>query len=117
MSSGPRRPSGSEAVPPTAPGVAYWALAEVVRGTFDIVDTDDVGVAWRKLDRGIADLVASSDTEGPTERIAALGRPLGIEPPGADGADSHDHDDPQQMRDQPLRGDPDPDRRPAGASR
>ena len=81
-------------------GVAYWALAEVVRGTFDIVDTDDVGVAWRKLNRGIADLVASSDTEEPAERIAAaLGRPLGIEPPGADGADSHDHDDPQQMRD------------------
>ncbi len=81
-------------------GLAYWALGEVVRGTFDIVDTDDVGAAWRKLDRGISALVDESDTEEPVERIAAaLGRPLGIEPPAAQGLDSHEHNDPQQMRD------------------
>ncbi len=81
-------------------GLAYWALAEVVRGTFEIVDTDDVSAAWRKLERGIASLVAEADTEEPPERIAAaLGRPLGIEPPSRDGADSSEHEDPQQMRD------------------
>jgi class 3 adenylate cyclase/predicted ATPase len=81
-------------------GLAYWALGEVVRGTFDIVDTDDVATAWRKLNRGIAELVALSDTEEPPERIAtALGRPLGIDPPPKDGADSAEHEDPQQMRD------------------
>lgn len=81
-------------------GLAYWALGEVVRGTFDIVDTDDVSTAWRKLNRGIAELVAESDTEEPAERIAtALGRPLGIDPPARDGAESAEHEDPQQMRD------------------
>jgi class 3 adenylate cyclase/tetratricopeptide (TPR) repeat protein len=81
-------------------GLAYWALGEVVRGTFDIVDTDDVATAWRKLNRGIAELVARSDTEEPPERIAtALGRPLGIDPPPKDGADPVEQDDPQQMRD------------------
>ncbi|MGH2986014.1 MAG: AAA family ATPase, partial [Solirubrobacterales bacterium] len=81
-------------------GLAYWALGEVVRGTFDIVDTDDVSAAWRKLNRGIADLVTESETEEPAERIAtALGRPLGIDPPTRDGPDSAEHEDPQQTRD------------------
>ena len=81
-------------------GLAYWALGEVVRGTFEIVDTDTGEVAWGKLQRGIADLVESADTEESPERIAeALGRPLGIEPPGERAPDSLEQDDAQQMRD------------------
>ncbi len=80
-------------------GLAYWALAEIVRGTFQIVDTDDAGVAWRKLHGGIEDLVAGSETEEPPGRLAAaLGRPLGIEPPGGSGLDGGEAEDPQQMR-------------------
>ena len=79
-------------------GLAYWALGEIVRGTFEIVDTDDAETAWRKLSRGIEELVASADTEEPPERLtAALGRPLAIDPPGA-GPDA-ESEDPQQMRD------------------
>ena len=81
-------------------GLAYWALGEVVRGTFDIADTDDASTAWNKLSGGIGNLVATSDTEESPERIAvALGRPLGIEPPAGDGSESFEPEDPQQMRD------------------
>ncbi|MGH2951755.1 MAG: AAA family ATPase, partial [Solirubrobacterales bacterium] len=83
-------------------GLAYWALGEVVRGQFEIADSDDAGAAWGKLSRGIAALVADADTEEPPERLAAIvGRPLGIEPPDGDGdgALPADTEDPQQMRD------------------
>ena len=30
-------------------GLAYWALGEIVRGQFEIVDTDDSELAWSKL--------------------------------------------------------------------
>ena len=30
-------------------GLAYWALGEVIRGQFEIVDTDDSELAWGKL--------------------------------------------------------------------
>ncbi len=64
-------------------GLAYWALGEIVRATFEIADTDDGPSAWGKLERGIAALVTEADTEESPERIAAaLGRPLGIEPAG-----------------------------------
>jgi predicted ATPase len=86
------------ACPPYGAGLAYWALAEIVRGTFDIVDTDDAGTAWGKLDRGIAALTSDLDLEEPPRRLAvALGRPLGIEPPSRNG--DAEHEDPQQMRD------------------
>jgi class 3 adenylate cyclase/tetratricopeptide (TPR) repeat protein len=62
-------------------GIAYWALGEVMRGEFEIVDTDDSDVAWTKLSRGIEELI-SDETEEPPERLAALiARPLGIEVP------------------------------------
>ena len=81
-------------------GLAYWALGEMVRGTFEIVDTDAGELAWSKLERGISALVESADTEEPPERIAAaLGRPLGIEPPGERVPDSFEPEDAQQMRD------------------
>jgi len=76
-------------------GLAYWALGEIVRGTFDIVDTDDAVGAWRKLERGIEELLADTEHDESPERVAAaLGRPLGIEPGPGEGAD----EDPQQMR-------------------
>jgi adenylate cyclase len=78
--------------------LAYWALGEVVRGTFEIVDTDDAETAWRKLSGGIKTLVADADTEESAERLAEiLGRPLGIEPPGE--SNGTDGGDPAQMRD------------------
>ena len=63
-------------------GLAYWALGEIVRSTFDIVDTDDSELAWGKLSRGIEGLVSEEVTDEPVERLAALiARPLGIEVP------------------------------------
>jgi class 3 adenylate cyclase len=80
-------------------GLAYWALAEIVRGTFEIADTDDGETAWRKLHSGIEELIAGSETEEPAERLAAaLGRPLGIDPQNGASLDSGEFDDPQQMR-------------------
>jgi class 3 adenylate cyclase len=80
-------------------GLAYWALGEIVRGTFEIVDTDDTGAAWRKLHGGIEELVVAAGVEEAPERLAAaLGRPLGIEPPQGAAPESAEHEDPQQMR-------------------
>jgi class 3 adenylate cyclase/predicted ATPase len=80
-------------------GLAYWALGEIVRGTFEIVDTDDTDSAWRKLHGGIEELIADADADEPAERLGtALGRPLGIEPPAGTSLDAGDPDDPQQMR-------------------
>ncbi|HLM31012.1 MAG TPA: adenylate/guanylate cyclase domain-containing protein [Solirubrobacterales bacterium] len=79
-------------------GVAYWALGEVVRGAFEIVDTDDGATAWAKLLRGVGALLLEAGSGESWERVAAaLGRPLGIEPPP--GTDSGEDDGPQQMRD------------------
>ena len=62
-------------------GIGYWALAEVLRGQFEIVDTDDSDVAWGKLRHGVEELVSGAETEEPPERLAAIiARPLGIEP-------------------------------------
>jgi class 3 adenylate cyclase/tetratricopeptide (TPR) repeat protein len=82
-------------------GLAYWALGEVIRGQFEIVDTDDSEAAWRKLHRGVESVVSAETTDEPPERVAALiARPLGIEVP-ADrvAALGLDAEDPQGMRD------------------
>jgi len=101
--------------------IAYWALGEIMRGQFEILDTDDSDAAWAKLSQGIAALI-SDETEEPPERLAALvARPLGIEVPehagavspavgGANPGDApggsssgggpgYEGEDPQQMRD------------------
>ncbi len=79
-------------------GLAYWALGEIVRGTFEIVDTDAAETAWRKLRGGIEALVETMDTDEPPDRLAAaLGRPLAIDPP--DGGSDAESEDPQQTRD------------------
>jgi class 3 adenylate cyclase/tetratricopeptide (TPR) repeat protein len=81
--------------------IGYWALAEVIRAQFEIVDTDDPQAAWEKLRDGIQQLVSGAETDEPAERLAAMvARPLGIEP--ADevtvGA-GFDGEDPQETRD------------------
>jgi class 3 adenylate cyclase/tetratricopeptide (TPR) repeat protein len=82
-------------------GLAYWALGEIIRGQFEIVDTDDSGVAWSKLVRGVEAVVSDQESDEPPGRLAAtIARPLGIEPPDDVAATAvHDADDPQQMRD------------------
>jgi class 3 adenylate cyclase/tetratricopeptide (TPR) repeat protein len=82
-------------------GLSYWALGEVIRGQFEIVDTDGSEIAWGKLRRGIERLVSDQETEEPLERLAAtIARPLGIEPPADVVAGlGSDAEDPQQMRD------------------
>ena len=63
-------------------GLAYWALGEVIKAQFEIVDTDGSELAWSKLRRGVEAVVSDEVTEEPPERLAALiARPLGIEVP------------------------------------
>src|SRR3954452_18071635 len=83
-------------------GLAYWALGEIIRGQFEIVDTDDSQLAWAKLLHGIEGGSTKLETDEPAERLAAtIARPLGIEPPAdlAKATGVHDTEDPQQMRD------------------
>jgi class 3 adenylate cyclase/tetratricopeptide (TPR) repeat protein len=78
-------------------GLAYWALSEVIRGQFEIADSDDSQTAWGKLSRGVESLVSGEESDEPADRLAAaIARPLGIEP-GEDAA--VEIEDPQQMRD------------------
>ena len=80
-------------------GLAYWALAEVVRKEFEIVDTDGSEQAWAKLLRGIEMAAGKGEIEEAPERVAAtLGRALGIELP-AEVASAHvEGEDPEQTR-------------------
>jgi class 3 adenylate cyclase/tetratricopeptide (TPR) repeat protein len=82
-------------------GLAYWALGEVVRSQFEIVDTDDAATAWRKLLQGVESTVSEAVTEEPPERLAGLiARPLGIEvPPETAEGLGLDAEDPQGTRD------------------
>jgi class 3 adenylate cyclase/type II secretory pathway predicted ATPase ExeA len=83
-------------------GLAYWALGEIIRGQFEIVDTDDSELAWGKLLHGIEAVSSKLETDEAPERLAAtIARPLGIEPPAdlASATGVHDSEDPQQMRD------------------
>src|SRR4051794_18148688 len=83
-------------------GLAYWALGEIIRGQFEIVDTDDSQLAWAKLLHGIEGVSTKLETDEPSERLAAtIARPLGIEPPAdlAKATGVHDPEDPQQTRD------------------
>ncbi len=78
-------------------GLSYWALTEIVRGQFEIADTDDSQAAWGKLLRGVEKLVSDDETGEPVERVAAaMARPLGIEPPAELAAEG---EDPEQIRD------------------
>jgi class 3 adenylate cyclase/tetratricopeptide (TPR) repeat protein len=79
-------------------GIAYWALGEILRDQFEIIDSDGPEVAFAKLRRGLEDLLEEEGDEPPDRLAALIARPLGIEVPEnveAPGAD----EDPQQMRD------------------
>ena len=68
--------------PPYGSGIAYWALGEVMREQFEIVDTDQPEVAWDKLRSGVEELMREVGDPDSGERNAALiARALGIEPP------------------------------------
>ncbi|MDX6616798.1 MAG: hypothetical protein QOD60_1889 [Solirubrobacterales bacterium] len=83
--------------PPYGSGIAYWALGEVIREQFEIVDTDQPEVAWDKLRSGVEELMREVGDPDSGERNAALiARALGIEPPN--DAPAADSDDPQRMR-------------------
>jgi len=79
-------------------GLAYWALGEIVRGQFEIADSDDSKTAWGKLLRGVQELVSDEETDQPADRLAAaMALPLGIEPDiDTDGPEA---ENPQQTRD------------------
>jgi class 3 adenylate cyclase/predicted ATPase len=65
-------------------GVAFWALAEIVRQRLGIAEEDPAGVAAAKLAQGLARYVAD-----PGERAyvgVRLGRLLGVAAAGDDGA-------------------------------
>ncbi len=83
-------------------GLAYWALGEIVRDQFQIVDTDDSDAAWSKLRSGFEKLFAEGGVEGEEspERVAAtIARPLGVELPDEVADDVLlDGEDPQQTR-------------------
>jgi class 3 adenylate cyclase/tetratricopeptide (TPR) repeat protein len=83
--------------PPYGAGIAYWALVEVLREEFEILDTDTPEAAWGKLCSGVAALMEELGEPEAGERNAALlATPLGIEPP--EEAMPADVDDPQRMR-------------------
>ena len=81
-------------------GLAYWALGEIVRGSFDIVDSDDAETAWRKLESGIAELAEGVETGEAPERLAEIvGRAVGIERPNGGSPAPADGEDASQIRD------------------
>jgi tetratricopeptide (TPR) repeat protein len=83
-------------------GLAYWALGEILRDQFELVDSDDSDAAWTKLLRGVESVVSDAETDEPPVRIAAtIARPLGIDPPAEHAMPTgvHDLDDAQQTRD------------------
>ncbi len=83
--------------PPYGSGIAYWALGEVVREEFEILDSDAPEVAWDKLSRGVEALMDELGEPDSAERNAALiAIPLGLEPP--EDAPASESDDPQRMR-------------------
>jgi class 3 adenylate cyclase/tetratricopeptide (TPR) repeat protein/ribosomal protein L40E len=82
--------------PPYGAGIAYWALAEVLKEEFEIQDSDAPEAAWEKLGAGVTELMAELGDESAGKRNAALlAIPLGLEPP--DGIRQPEAD-PQRMR-------------------
>ena len=83
--------------PPYGSGIAYWALVEVLRDEFELLDTDAPATAWEKLRAGVQALMDEVGDPDAGERNAALlAIPLGIETP--EESEPADADDPQRMR-------------------
>src|ERR1700704_1237981 len=84
---------------PYGSSIVYWALGEVVRAEFSIVDGDSSEAAWEKLRNGISKLLGESEDVPPEardRRSALIGRLLGIEVPLDPGA--AESLDPARMR-------------------
>jgi class 3 adenylate cyclase/tetratricopeptide (TPR) repeat protein len=84
---------------PYGSSIVYWALGEVVRAEFSIVDGDSSEAAWEKLRNGISKLLGESEDVPPEardRRSALIGRLLGIEVPVDPGAS--ETLDPARMR-------------------
>ncbi len=83
-------------------GLAYWALGEIIREQFQIVDTDDSEAAWSKLRFGFEKLFeeGGSESDEPPERVAAtIARPLGVDVPDTVAEEAiPEGEDPQQTR-------------------
>ena len=77
---------------PYGSGIVYWALGEVLRSEFGIVDGDGADAAWAKLRSGMVRLTGEDGERG----AATIARLLGIEVPGAATEPS---EDPQRLRD------------------
>jgi class 3 adenylate cyclase/tetratricopeptide (TPR) repeat protein len=83
--------------PPYGAGVAYWALAEVLREEFEVIDTDTPEAAWEKLRAGVSVLMEElGEPESGDRNAALLAMPLGVEPP--EELAPADSEDPQRMR-------------------
>ena len=83
--------------PPYGTGIAYWALAEVLREEFQLAEADSPEDAWEKLRAGVEALMAELGEPEAGERNASLlAMPLGIEVPAE--APQPESDDPQRMR-------------------
>ncbi len=83
--------------PPYGAGVAYWALAEVLREEFEVIDSDTPEAAWAKLRSGVTELMKELGEPEAGDRTAALlAMPLGIDPP--EELAPPDSEDPQRMR-------------------
>ena len=99
-SSSRRRRCGAGSARPTAPGIAYWAFAEVLRGEFGMLDNDAargrLGEAARRGRGALAPSCGEPASGRPSATPPLLGVPLGIEPPTSDAA--AEAEDPQRMR-------------------
>jgi class 3 adenylate cyclase/tetratricopeptide (TPR) repeat protein len=83
--------------PPYGAGLSYWALAEILRDEFELLDSDSPQAAWEKLRSGIEAVAGDGAEPAASERNAALlAMPLGIDPPGGDP--QPEAEDPQRMR-------------------
>src|SRR5262245_11386848 len=83
--------------PPYGAGIAYWALVEVLREEFELLDQDSPEAAWTKLRSGVQALMDDLGESDSGERNAALlAVPLGIEVP--EESWQADTEDPQRMR-------------------
>ena len=97
--SSPEKPRVREGrCPAYGSGLAYWALGEIVRGQFEIVDTDDSETAWGKLVGGVEELISDEDDRR-ARRTAWRRRSRARSASRPPSEARRRGEDPQQMRD------------------
>jgi class 3 adenylate cyclase/tetratricopeptide (TPR) repeat protein len=83
--------------PPYGSGIAYWAMAEVIRSEFGISADEASESAWEKLLEGTRALLDGKTEGDSSERTAAvIGVMLGLE--AGEAGTAVDAEDPQRMR-------------------